>query len=864
MKKFSLFLVSFFSIFPAFSQIVVDGSGQNNDATYLIEDILINAGALGLDVSNITYSEGDTNQIGYFSNGLGSIGMNDGLTMSTGGIDLLTTFPPTSGIYPGPGVEDEDLKLQMFLVGMDTTVAISNTVVIEFDFEAVGNSIEFDYVFASNEYPDYACSDYNDIFGFFISGPGITGPFSDNGKNIALVPDPDNPGEYTTTPVTINTINSGVRGDLAPDSMACVEIDVNWEDYSVFFIDNSNPTVNINQGGYTTVLTASSAVTCGETYHLKLAISDVFDNQFNSSVFLEAGSFNVVAASTSQSSEFQFSDSIIIEGCYSGVVNFELESYSDVNPTELIIGVGGTAVEGVDYIELPDTIEVPAGDSTYQLLITPIVDNLVEGDESVIIYTFACNDTLSAIEFVIQDPVPIIIELSGQDTTICQNHPEPIAVDVFVSGGYVPYTYRWYYEGLIEDTVPSVAIPADKVGLHIIEVEGDCGYTYRDTFEIIHFPNTAEVEYSSLFNLETSTVIEGCEYITLNITLPEVNNSDTTLYIDIIGGSAAEGEDYYTINRAIHFNPGQLTASVNIEAIVDGLEEEDETIEIFYEFYDECSTGPNPQIITIISNPLLNTAMEESMELCEGEEFVLSTEVIGGIEPYVYTWSRDASLWSGNDVSLIAEDSAMYYLTLRDACGYQTRDSIFIAVPEYEEMRLESDLLEEVAVCVDDILLLTVEAIGGTGDYIYKWTIDGIPTNYNTPTVEIQDAELSYNEYEVTATDNCGTSRKRRFNVKVEHCQIPNVMTPNGDGTNDYFYFDYRDAVSNVHMHIYDRWGKLVFQSNNYENCSVAETEFCWDGVNNNTGKQCEEGIYFYRMEFQDGKKINGTFSLLR
>ncbi len=141
MKKFSLFIFPFLTVFSAFSQIVVDGSGQNNDVTYLIEDVLINAGALGLDVSNITYSQGDTNQIGYFSNGLGSIGMNDGVTMSTGGIDLLTTFPPTPGIYPGPGVEDEDLKLQMFLVGMDTTVAISNTVVIEFDFEAVGNSI---------------------------------------------------------------------------------------------------------------------------------------------------------------------------------------------------------------------------------------------------------------------------------------------------------------------------------------------------------------------------------------------------------------------------------------------------------------------------------------------------------------------------------------------------------------------------------------------------------------------------------------------------------------------------------------------------------------------------------------------------
>ena len=863
MKKFSLFLVSFFSFYTSFSQISVDGTGQNNDATYLIEDVLINAGALGLDVSNISYSEGDTNQIGYFSNGAGIIGMTDGVVMSTGGLTLLNDYGNT-GLYTGTGVEDEDLKMQMELVGMDTaTYSIFNTVVIEFDFEAVGNSIEFDYVFASNEYPSFVCSQFNDIFGFFITGPGITGPFSNNGKNIALVPDPVNVGEYTTTPVTINTINSGLPGNgYVADS--CAVIDPNWTSYSIFYVNNDfGPPVGVNQRGYTTVLTAASEVTCGETYHLKLAIADVADGNFNSSVFLGGGSFNVVSASTDQESEFQFSDSIIIEGCYSGVLNFNLDSYSDVNPTELIIGVGGTAVEGVDYIQLPDTIQIPPGDSTYQLLITPIVDNLVEGDESVIIYTFACNDTLSAVEFVIQDPDPILIELSGNDTTICQNHPEPIAVDAFASGGYVPYSYTWYYNGFVEFTTPSVSIPADKVGLHIVEVEGDCGYTYLDTFEIIHFPNTAAVEYTSAFNLETTSIVEGCEYLTLSITLPAVNNSDTTLYIDVVGGSAIEGEDYYPITRAIHFSPGQLTASINIEAMVDGVFEGDETIEIFYAFYDECSEGPNPEIITIISTPLLNSNMEEVMELCKGEEFTLSAEAIGGIEPYIYTWTKDQSIWSGNDVGLLADDSAMFYLTIRDACGYETRDSVYVEVPQYAPLRVSSDLEAELDICIGDALLLDIEVEGGSGEYSYKWFLDGIPQQYEEEYI-VQDMDVSINDYEVVVTDHCGDSHSRSFQVIVSHCQIPNVMTPNSDGINDYFYIDFRDAVKNVHMHIYDRWGKLVFQSSNYESCSSEDSEYCWNGLNSNTAKECVEGIYFYKLEYHDGEIVNGTFSLMR
>ncbi len=863
MKKYSLFLVSFLSTLSAFSQVTVDATNPLNQADHLVENILINANAIGLDVSNVSLTIGDTNQLAYFDNANAVLGMNSGIVMSTSGSSY-----PVDGIpnYAGGSSVESDLTLQLFLSGVDTAAAgfsINNVIVLEFDFVAVGNSIEFDYVFASEEYPEYVCSQFNDIFGFFISGPGITGPFSNNGVNIALVPDPDNIGEYTTTPVLIGSINPGVFGNNAPNADICDDIDADWADYSVFYVDNAAQ-VGVVYDGFTVPLTAKADVVCGETYHFKMAIAEAYDGALNSAVFIEEGSFNVVSANTEQSSDFQFSDSIIIEGCYSGVVEFQLDSYSDVSEAVFHFGVGGTATEGFDFVDLPDSVIVPAGDSTFQLLITPIVDNLPEGDESVIIYTFACNDTVSAITFAIQDPEPIILELSGQDTTICQNHPEPIAVDVYASGGYVPYTYAWYYEGALEFNTPSVSIPSDLQGYHIVEVTGDCGYSYTDTFEIIHFPHTAEVEYTSVFNLETNQIIEGCEYLTLNITLPEINESDTTLYIDILSsGDAIEGEDFYPIDRAIYFAPGQLTASITIEALVDGESEDDETIEIFYEFYDECSEGPNPEIITIVSNPLLNSEIDELLEVCKGDEFTLTTEAIGGIEPYTYTWSKDQAVWSGNDVTLIAEDTAVYYLTLRDACGYESFDSVFISVPEYAPLRVESDLEIDLTICKDDALPLEIDVIGGSGDYKYKWSKDGIPVSYKSE-YTVSDPELSISSYDVVVTDHCGNSSTRSFNVLVEHCEFPNVMTPNGDGINDYFTIDFREAVSNVHMHIYDRWGKLIYQSNNYELCSLSESEFCWDGRNQNTGKDCKEGVYFYMLEFPDGREFKGTFSLFK
>ena len=67
----------------------------------------------------------------------------------------------------------------------------------EFDFEVQGDNIEFNFIFMSEEYNEYVNTGFNDVFAFYISGPGIVGQ-----QNLAVVPG-------TTTPVSINTINNG-------------------------------------------------------------------------------------------------------------------------------------------------------------------------------------------------------------------------------------------------------------------------------------------------------------------------------------------------------------------------------------------------------------------------------------------------------------------------------------------------------------------------------------------------------------------------------------------------------------------------------------------------------------------------------
>jgi len=82
--------------------------------------------------------------------------------------------------------------------------------------------------------------------------------------------------------------------------------------------------------------------------------------------------------------------------------------------------------------------------------------------------------------------------------------------------------------------------------------------------------------------------------------------------------------------------------------------------------------------------------------------------------------------------------------------------------------------------------------------------------------------------------------------LTVEACdlQIPNVFTPNSDGSNDYFFIPNVEFYPNSTMVVYNRWGRKV-----YENGSYAGD---WDGEN------CAAGVYYYVFTINMGDRGNG------
>ncbi len=192
----------------------------------------------------------------------------EGVTMLTG-----DTFS-----YMGSGLSDPDLQV---LSGHP----IYDAMVLEFDFVPDEDTLVFEYVFASLEYLNFTCSPFNDVFGFFLSGPGIAGTFSNDAINIARVPG-------TEVPVSINTVNSGVPSN-SYDGQYCDQADPDWQDNQVYFTSMDSAAV-FQYTGMTVVLQAVAAVTPGETHHIKLAIGDASDSFLDSGFFLQAASFRSV------------------------------------------------------------------------------------------------------------------------------------------------------------------------------------------------------------------------------------------------------------------------------------------------------------------------------------------------------------------------------------------------------------------------------------------------------------------------------------------------------------------------------------------------------------------------------------------
>ena len=149
--------------------------------------------------------------------------------------------------------------------------------------------------------------------------------------------------------------------------------------------------------------------------------------------------------------------------------------------------------------------------------------------------------------------------------------------------------------------------------------------------------------------------------------------------------------------------------------------------------------------------------------------------------------------------------------------------------------------------------LIVPEVEGGSGSLSFDWYVNGELSFVDSPTMFLFAENAGFLEYEMVVTDDCDNVVSYFFNVEIVNCGSPNVFTPNGDGNNDYFWFDFGTLSDGEYMEIYNRWGDVVFSSADYSRCAY-DNQACWDGTYFNRGERekCPDGVYFYKLKYNN------------
>ena len=280
MKRALLLLVLFIHLFRGSAQVMVYGIGDPASAA------VAHLNGANVLLTNAFSQTIDPQQVGIFSDSTASIGLDSGLVMSTGliyGLPGPNTIPNMT-MGGGFGAYDPDLMTMSVLY----PASMYDPGIVQLDLVPAGDTLEITYVFGSEEYDEYACSDKDDRMGLFLSGPGLAGPFTDGAVNIATLP-------ATGLPLTVNTLNRGLAG--SEGSLGLCGMNPGWEQDTIYYVNNDFG-YGTQLDGYTVVLTARAVVMPGMMYHLKIAITDVNDGNFDSAVFLPEGAIRCTDLST--------------------------------------------------------------------------------------------------------------------------------------------------------------------------------------------------------------------------------------------------------------------------------------------------------------------------------------------------------------------------------------------------------------------------------------------------------------------------------------------------------------------------------------------------------------------------------------
>lgn len=766
-------------------------------AASLVQNTLLGP---GVTVSNINYS-GSAAAIGRFTANGTNLGINSGVVLTTGTIANNGSGPQGPNNSSNSGIDNNSPGFGALT--SQAGAATFNAAILEFDFIPYSDTVRFKYVFGSEEYPEYVCSQFNDAFAFFISGPGIPG----GTQNMAKLP--------SGATVTINNVNGGNPGNTGSGVGAC------GASNSAYYVNNGNGTQApyngsssyIQYDGFTKVLEAVSKVQCGQTYHLIIAIADAGDGIFDSGIFLEANSLtSKVPVEVDYAMSFDaFNDGVTMaEGCVNTTVTLTRNGSTAV-ATTVGITVAGTATEGVDYSNIPNSVTFAPGQSTVSFNFSALADGLTEGVETVDLI-FAIPDPCGGsnpleINLKINDIQPVQVTVNSVDKLCPQDDADLTAVP---SGGSGPYTIVWTPTG---ETTASITVNPPATQNYTVSVTDACLNQTATAVATVTVP-----VYPPIVLTSTPDITEICPYVPKELV-----------------AQASGGAGNFTFSWSL--------ANGNILGTNDTLDVIPSTSTMYYvEVTDQCDVSAIDSVLYTITSPPLVLTMSPNQTICPGDTVPISVSATGGYGQYFYNW-----LHSGENtpqVSVNPYTTTSYTVSVSDECQTFTVEgttTVTVIEPVADFVISSNTLFEDLPITFQNLT---------SGGNTYEWEFgDGQSSTLVHPNNTYDVPGTYYVTLIATNYLGCKDTITKPIRIQEEYwIYVPNTFTPDGNQFNNTFKASMIN-ITEIEVSIYDRWGLEVFHS--------TSIRWEWDGTYKDL--PVPDGTFTYKIKFTTKSNINGT-----
>lgn len=788
-KTFTLLVIAFCFTVSSFGQTWPNDSVIKIINTLTPQQLVADSLVSGcVEVYNITFTGDSLNtMIGYFNSNGSSFDtiMSSGIVMASGPVTNAIGPNESSGVTGVMNV-DGDLDLNALIPQLTHDAAV-----LQFDFIPSSDSLEFKYVFGSDEYLEFVNSSYNDIFAFFLSGPNPLGGSYIN-QNIALVPG-------TTTPVSINNVNNVSFGN--------------------YYIINGVGTSGGNgealeYDGYTVGLYARALVIPCETYHIKIAVADAGDYSLDSGVFIETGSFTDGTSVVINNVNPAGTLNDLYEGCESFYI-FSRTDTTDLSfPVDIQLAFSGTATVGSDITSFPTTITIPIGQVSDTIFYTAIMDGLQEPTETFIIEILAgcpCNPEPATDTITIYDYVEFKASITNTDSMYC-GIAAPATLDLVAVCISHP---AWFIDflwntGETTETITIIPPTPGHSDLYWVAITDLCGNTLIDSIIVgvsnlsgLSLATTNALCYGACNGSATVTPLGSSSNIDYIWSDPNVGTTSYGIVntfcagnytVTVTDDSYCEFHQNFTItqpNAALDpssgilpittdycSDPGQLslTAFANIPNVTyswngagtgSNILTLSPTVGVnvyWVKIQDYCGFAVYDTVTINVSN-VENSNINHTNANCFGECDGSVTVLASGIPPYTYQWAANNSgtfVTYVNSVDSLCADT--FNLNIVDAIGCTFEDDFEITQPELFDPALSGISVNDTMWCgVTPPTLISLEGYSNLQDVNYLWS-----TGESTEGIFISPQQGT-TIYSVLITDNCGNSKTDQVHIIVSN-----------------------------------------------------------------------------------------------